>query len=74
MYRSWNISIDLPDNLPASLKYTLLTGILKQKVVVMDSGVTHLELCNYESESCPFGIDFCRCLNSDEDSEFMDSM
>ena len=71
---SWNICIDLPDNLPVSLKYTLLTGTLKQKVVVMDSGVTHLELCNYESESCPFGIDFCRCLNTHEDSEFMDSM
>jgi len=62
---SWNICIDMPDNLPASLKYTLLIGTLKQKVIVMDSGITHLELCHYDSECCPFGKEFCRCMDTD---------
>ncbi|WP_018345094.1 hypothetical protein [Cytophaga aurantiaca] len=71
---SWNVSIDLPDNLPAALKYTLLINTLKQKIIAMDSGITHLELCHYDSEWCPFGIKFCRCIETDKDKEFMNSI
>jgi len=62
---SWSICIDIPEKLPAALQYNLLVGTLKQKVIVMDSGVTHLELCNYDSESCPFGLEFCRCIDTE---------
>ncbi len=70
---SWNICFDMPELLPVGLKYTLLVDALKNKVVVVSSGFTHLELCNYESASCPFGIEFCRCIESEEDIEFMKS-
>lgn len=71
---SWNICIDMPEQLPASLKYTLLVYALKYKVVVVSSGFIHLELCNYNSESCPFGIEFCRCIDTEEDKAFMNSI
>jgi hypothetical protein len=64
---SWNICIDLPEKLPAALAYTLLVKSLQDKIVVQNSGVIHLELCHYDSEDCPFGTAYCRCMDSEDD-------
>jgi hypothetical protein len=72
---NWNISIDLPDGLPAVLKYNLLVHSLKYKVVIVNSGFIHLELCHYDSEACPFGLEYCRCIDTDiEDMRSTESM
>jgi len=71
---SWNITIDLPKNIPAALQYKVLVDALKYKVVIVSSGFIHLELCHYDSECCPFGKEFCRCLDTEEDKKIMNSI
>jgi hypothetical protein len=69
---SWNICIDMPENLPEALRYTLLISTLNTKIIVMAHGFTHIELCNYDSTCCPFGIEFCSCIETEGNTEYMD--
>ncbi|MGN6645697.1 MAG: hypothetical protein ACTHJT_04120 [Cytophaga sp.] len=64
---SWNICIDLPEKLPSALAYTLLVKSLQNKIVLQNSEAIHLELCHYDSEDCPFGTEYCRCMDPEDD-------
>lgn len=72
---AWNMCIDMPEKLPITLAYTLLVSALKKKIVLTNSGVMHMELCDYDSDDCPFGLEYCRCIDTDiEDMGSIDSM
>lgn len=62
---SWNVSAELPENIPVSLQYTLLVSTLSKNICVQDTGFIHLEFCNYCPEECPFGEEYCECKKFD---------
>ncbi len=68
---SWNISAEMPENIPVSLQYSLFVSTLAKSVFIQGSGFLHLEFCNYWPETCPFGEEYCQC--KDFDGEIADS-
>jgi hypothetical protein len=64
---SWNISADMPENIPVTLQYSLFVSTLAKSVFVQGSGFVHLEFCNYWPETCPFGEEYCQCKDFDSD-------
>ena len=64
---SWNILAHMPENIPLSLRYSLLVSTLAKSVFVQGSGFVHLEFCNYWPETCPFGEEYCQCKDFDID-------
>lgn len=61
MYLSWNISPDLPENLPINQTYQFLTSILDMKITPKDNAMIGIEFCEYVVEDCPFGEEHCNC-------------
>jgi hypothetical protein len=57
---SWNIGVDLPEQLPVCKKYTLMVGILERKVAIVDSGFETIEFCTCDPPSCPLN-EWCSC-------------
>ena len=72
---SWNIATDLPDALPEAKKYELLMTTLDKRVFIGESGINHLEFCQYDVESCPLGSEYCTCKDFDQinDEDDMDN-
>jgi hypothetical protein len=64
---TWNITAEMPQNLPISLRYKTLISTLKRDVFIQSSGFIHLEFCHYDSENCPFGLEFCECKNIEDE-------
>lgn len=60
---SWNLCAEFPENLPLVKRYQLLIATLDKEAVVMNYGMVHLEFCEYDPETCPFGTEFCSCEN-----------
>ncbi|MHA8049658.1 hypothetical protein V7S79_00915 [Aquirufa sp. ROCK-SH2] len=58
---TWCIEVDMPKVLPANKKYALLLSVFNKRVPVLNSGTVHIELCDYNVKSCPFGEQFCNC-------------
>ncbi len=71
---SWNITAEIPENIPISLKYNLLVSTLEKKVFMQISGFIHLEFCHYDVETCPFGLEFCQCKDFENDFDDMDTI
>lgn len=61
LYLSWNISPDLPEQLPINQTYQFLTSILDMKITPTDTAIIGIEFCDYVIEDCPFGQDHCNC-------------
>jgi hypothetical protein len=57
---SWNICLDLPENLPISLQYELYINTLDKCVAILDFGTIHLEVCSYCPDECTLG-EYCQC-------------
>jgi hypothetical protein len=70
---SWNITAEIPEEAPISLKYSLLVSTLKKQVFIQNSGFIHLEFCHYDVETCPFGMEFCQCKDFENDFDDMDN-
>jgi hypothetical protein len=64
---SWNISVDMPEKLPIEKAYPLMVSVLEKKTYFSEYGNTVMELCNYDSASCPFGIEYCRCKDEEDE-------
>lgn len=54
MLNKWNYYPEFPDNLPDDLKYLALLGIWDEEHPYTESGMIHLDFCNYDPENCPF--------------------
>jgi hypothetical protein len=70
---SWNITAEIPENVPISLRYNLLVSTLKKQVFIQSTGFIHFEFCEYNVETCPFGKEFCQCKDFENDFEDMDN-
>lgn len=66
---TWNIGVEMPEQLPVSKKYTLMVSILERKVMIVSSGFETIQFCRYDPPSCPFDK-WCTCrgswINEDE--------
>lgn len=61
MYASWNILVDLPENLPADFGYRLAIGLLKRPMPVMKHGFFGMDFCTGNPKGCEFQ-GYCPCL------------
>lgn len=57
---TWNIGVEMPDNLPVSKKYSLLISVLERKVAIVQNGFETIEFCSYDPPTCPFN-EWCTC-------------
>lgn len=61
MYESWNILVDLPDNLPAEFAYRLVISLLDRGMPIMQYGFFGMDYCTGNPEGCEFK-EYCTCL------------
>jgi len=61
LLQSWNLCAEFPENLPLIKQYQLLVTTLNMETTIMNYGMVHLEFCDYDPQSCPFGQGFCSC-------------
>ena len=61
MMYSYNIGIDLPDELPAPLKYILIVGTLNEKIAIPEYGLMHFDFCTGNAPECALK-EYCPCL------------
>jgi len=58
---NYNFFLDFPDRVDTRLKYTLLLSIFDEETTCSNAFVTNLEFCDYDYDTCPFGIELCQC-------------
>ena len=61
MFYSYNIGIELPNELPAPMKYGLTVGTLNEKTAIPDTGVMHFDFCTGYPPDCGLK-EYCPCL------------
>jgi len=64
MMSTWNISVDLPANLPSVRAYKLTVGILNKKLAIIDQGMVVMDFCTGEPVGCELE-DYCPCSKSE---------
>lgn len=68
LWAAYSFEPDFPDGLPAKRRYELMRDYLDQECSHWPGGwVHHFEFCDYDTENCPFGEEFCRCKDFDDD-------
>ena len=60
LLEAYNFIPEFPRNVDIALKYHLIREKWDEEFVHIESGVSHIEFCNYDSENCPFGKQ-CDC-------------
>ncbi len=50
----FHFELEFPANYPTHLKYSFIKDFWEESHVPMSFGTNHIELCDYERESCPF--------------------
>ena len=61
MLYSYNIAIELPDELPATIKYRLTVDTLNEKTAIPETGVMHFDFCMGHAPDCVLKK-YCPCL------------
>ena len=62
LWEAFNISPDLPNEVPPRLIYEALKNYWATKTVqYVSEGRIHIEFCDYEPDECPWGSDYCSC-------------
>lgn len=62
LWAAYSFEPDFPDGLPAKRRYELMRDYLDYECSHWPGGwVHHFEFCDYNTENCPFGIEFCKC-------------
>lgn len=61
MLYSYNISIELQDELPAPMKYGLTVSALNEKTAIPETGVLHFDFCTGHAPDCVLK-EYCPCL------------
>lgn len=71
MMASWNISSDLPGQMPARVAYSFIVDSLNEKVPIVDNGFVGIDFCTGYAPDCKLK-EYCNCLefyNSLEDDD-----
>ena len=58
---NFNFFLDFPEKVSIRVKYTMLLDILDEETTCSNAFVTNLEFCDYDYDTCPFGIELCQC-------------
>ncbi|MEX2569508.1 MAG: hypothetical protein WD431_26440 [Cyclobacteriaceae bacterium] len=66
MMFSWNLDIDLPDELPMPIAYTMTVDTLNQKTGIVNDGFMSFDYCSGSPEQCVFK-EYCSCLKYTDD-------
>jgi hypothetical protein len=61
LLHAFNFCAEFPPDLPAHLKYAVLRENWDMECVLVASGCSHLEFCEYEPKECPFPKEHCMC-------------
>lgn len=56
------------DVIPPRLKYTLLREKWDYETTHVTCGTIHIEFCDYQTEHCPFGSNFCSCKEFEKEA------
>jgi hypothetical protein len=68
LWAAYSFEPDFPEGLPAKRRYELMRDYLDHTCQHWPGGwVHHFEFCDYEPENCPFGAEFCRCKDFNDD-------
>lgn len=68
LWAAFSFFPDFPEGLPAKRRYKLMRGYLNHHCQHWPGGwAHHFEFCDYEPENCPFGMEFCRCKDFEND-------
>ena|SRR5690606_13599658 len=62
MMFSWNLEIDLPEQLPLPITYKMMVNSLNTKTEIVDSGFLTIDSCTGYAPDCIFK-EFCPCLD-----------
>ncbi len=57
---TWNADLDLPEELPWTLRYKFMINILNEKFTLMESGFLVFDFCSGYAPGCVFGK-YCGC-------------
>lgn len=71
MMYTWNLGIDLPENLPAAFAYKITVDTLSMQTGIVHSGMMNFDFCSGYAPDCVFG-GCCPCLktwNEDADDD-----
>ncbi|MEP0710315.1 hypothetical protein [Algoriphagus sp.] len=64
MMFSWNLTLDIPRNLPIARKYELMMDILDKPTLIVKDGFVGFDYCTGNPEGCELG-EYCPCLKSE---------
>jgi len=64
MMISWNISVDLPKDLPSHRAYKLTVGVLNKKLAILNQGIVGVDFCTGEPQGCELE-EYCPCSKGD---------
>lgn len=68
LWAAYSFEPDFPDGLPAKRRYELMRDYLDEPTQHWPGGwVHHFEFCEYDPANCPFGEEFCRCIDFEDD-------
>ena len=59
-FSAYNLAVDFPKKLPPKWAYRMFLVAFDRHAPDMPFGEYHLEFCDYDEETCPFG-EFCGC-------------
>ena len=66
LWAAYSFEPDFPEGLPAKRRYELMRDHLDHECSHWPGGwVHHFEFCDYDTENCPFGQEFCKCKDFD---------
>jgi len=64
MMYTWNISVDLPDDMPVDFAYKLTVGVLDRKLAILNHGIVTVDFCTGNPEGCELK-EYCPCSKMD---------
>lgn len=67
LWEAFNFFPVFPKDL--TIQYTLLAQNFSEPVVWVSQRNTHIELCEYDTDNCPFTNQFCMCKDLDLDND-----
>lgn len=68
MIDSYNLKLDIPENIPVRIGYKAAITILNDVVFLAGDGQMRWELCAYDSTKCLYGK-YCYCIQSEAEDE-----
>ena len=74
MMFTWNLDIDLPEQLPLQIAYTMTVDTLNTKTAIVSSGIMSFDFCSGYAPDCIFKA-YCPCLkiwNNNDDKNDID--